>query len=121
MIVEEEMHRTIEFGAWKAAEWQCRATERTSELTPALAEGLRAYALEHVSREKETCVLLSRQWAGLREKARAYLAGVGEDASAEVVIDVGDEDPDDEEGDVEGEEIIDDGGDAQDNDDPDVI
>jgi hypothetical protein len=124
-MVEEEMHRTIEFGAFKAAEWELRATARTTDMTPALAEGLRAYAMENVKREEDTCRLLSKQWAGLREKARAYLEGVAAEDGAEVVIEmeVEGEDADDDEGDVDGEEVIDDdGGEAYNNEeDPDGV
>ncbi|KAJ7884013.1 hypothetical protein B0H13DRAFT_1628846 [Mycena leptocephala] len=117
-LVEEEMHRTIEYGAWMAAEWQIRATARTTD-SPALAEGLRAYALEHVKREEETCVLLTKQWAGLCSKGRAYLDRVREEGP-EVVIDADDGDPDDEEGDVAGDEIIDGGAeDDEEEEDPD--
>jgi hypothetical protein len=69
VLVEEEMRLTIEFGGWMAAQWQVRASARTRGVDPALAEGLRAYALEHVSREENTCTTLASQWAGLREKA----------------------------------------------------
>lgn len=124
-MVEEEMHRTLEFGAFKVAEWELRATVRTTDMTPALAEGLRAYAMENVKREEDTCRLLSKQWAGLREKARAYLEGVAAEDGAEVVIEVEveGEDADDDEGDVDGEEVIDDdGGEVYDNEeDPDDV
>lgn len=80
VIVDEEMKRTIEFGEWMALEWEQRATARTANMTPALAEGLRVYALEHVEREQWMCLKLTAQWAGLREKARVYLAGITPDA-----------------------------------------
>ncbi|KAJ7867492.1 hypothetical protein B0H14DRAFT_2572780 [Mycena olivaceomarginata] len=107
VLVDEEMRRTIEYGAWMAAQWRMRAGARTVD-SPALAEGLRAYAMEHVRREEETCRRLAKQWAGLREKAKDYLAGV-KDVGVDVVIDIGaeEEDGEDEEGDVEGEEIVD--------------
>ena len=38
----------IEFGAWSAAQWQLRALARTELMSAALAEGVRAYALEQV-------------------------------------------------------------------------
>jgi hypothetical protein len=111
VLVEEEMRRTIEFGGWMVAQWEVRASARTQGVDPALAEGLRAYALEHVSREEKTCTTLASQWAGLREKARVYMAGVTVDRRTEVVLDAEDEDLDDPEGDVEGDEPVDDGGD----------
>jgi hypothetical protein len=102
-----------------AAEWQIRATARTTD-SPVLAEGLRAYALEHVKREEETCVLLTKQWAGVRAKGRAYLEGVREEGP-EVIIPADDEDPDDEEGDVAGDEIIDGEAEGEDEEDPDDV
>ncbi|KAJ6452354.1 hypothetical protein C8R47DRAFT_998112, partial [Mycena vitilis] len=124
VLVEEEMRRTIEYGAWMAAEWEMRASARTTHMSTSLAEGVRAYAMEHADQERKTCVRLSAQWAGLREKGRVYLEGVREESVADVVVSLEeDEDPDDEEGDVEGEEVIDDdGGDAAvDEEDPDDI
>ncbi|KAJ7842077.1 hypothetical protein B0H13DRAFT_2239393 [Mycena leptocephala] len=112
----QEMHRTIEYGAWMAAEWQIRATTRTTD-SWALAEGLRAYALEHVKREEETCMLLTKQWVGVRAKGRAYLEGMREEGP-EVVILADDEAPDDEEGDVAGDEIIDSEAEGEDKEDP---
>ncbi|KAJ7264470.1 hypothetical protein B0H12DRAFT_1011966, partial [Mycena haematopus] len=108
VLVEEEMRRTIEYGAWMAAQWEMRATARSEGVSPALAEGLRAYAAEHVDRERETCLRLAKQWSGLREKARGYLAGIGTESGEEVVIGgEGDADADDEEGDVAGDEPVD--------------
>ncbi|KAJ7024801.1 hypothetical protein C8F04DRAFT_1192096 [Mycena alexandri] len=111
VLVDEEMRRTIEFGVWKAAEWEARAGARTKNITAPLVEGLRAYAMEHVEREKTTSARLGAQWAGLREKARIYLAGIREEAGPDGVREVRvvdpDVDPEDEEGDVGGEEIVD--------------
>ncbi|KAJ7493553.1 hypothetical protein FB451DRAFT_1387723 [Mycena latifolia] len=58
VLVEEEMRRTIEYGYWST-----------------LDEGLRAYAGEQASRELETCEQLTKKWAAIRAKGRAYLAG----------------------------------------------
>ncbi|KAJ7432012.1 hypothetical protein B0H11DRAFT_1761190 [Mycena galericulata] len=111
VLVDEEMRRTIEYGAWLAAEWQMRATARSARMTPELAEGLRAYAYEHVDREKRTCKKLSKQWSGIREKAGAYLAGAVEERAAdgglrEVVVEIEGEE-EDVEGDVEGDDNVD--------------
>ncbi|KAJ7740338.1 hypothetical protein B0H16DRAFT_1324487, partial [Mycena metata] len=112
VLVEEEMRRTIEYGAWMGGQWEMRATARSADLTPSLSEGLCAYALEHVQREKDTCLKLSKQWAGLRERAIVYLVGIPAEARTqpEIVVDVGleDVDPTDEEGDVPGDEPLDD-------------
>ncbi|KAJ7028751.1 hypothetical protein C8F04DRAFT_1212103 [Mycena alexandri] len=119
VLIEEEMRRTIEFGAWMAGQWETCATARTEGVTPALQEGLCAYALEHVQRETDTSSLLSKRWGGLREKARAYLAECAGEARPQgaapdivVDLDLDDEDPADEEGDVPGEEVFDDEEDA---------
>jgi hypothetical protein len=123
VLVEEEMRRTIVFGEYMAGEWAKRADARSCRMTPALAEGLRAYALEHVAREKKTCAMLSTRWAGLREKARVYLAGVPEDGPVpEVLIDLDEVDPTDEEGDVVGDEPVNgQGTDEADEDDADEV
>ncbi|KAJ7817135.1 hypothetical protein B0H13DRAFT_2379898 [Mycena leptocephala] len=78
MLICEEMRRTIEFGAWTAAEWEIRASARTAGVSPELAEGLCMYAKEHVhvDHEEATCLQLTKRWAGLCEKARQYLARV---------------------------------------------
>jgi hypothetical protein len=113
VLVEEEMRRTIEYGVWMGGEWETRATARPVE-SPALAEGLRAYAKEHVAREERTCGRLQRQWGGLRAKGAAYLAGIRE-VGPEVVVNLGaeDVDEDDEEGDVHGKEVVDGNGEEE--------
>ncbi|KAJ7017496.1 hypothetical protein C8F04DRAFT_912144, partial [Mycena alexandri] len=90
VLVDEEMCRTIEYGTWMAEQWRGRAGARTRNVTPELAEGLRAYAMEHVKREEVTCAKLVGQWSGLRARARTYLAGVRDDMRglAEVVVDI---------------------------------
>jgi hypothetical protein len=123
VLLEEEMRRTIEYGNWMAAEWEDQATARTKNVDAALAEGLRAYAAEHVDREKRTRVVLEKQWTGLHEKADLYLAGITTDQRAQVVIvDTTEGDPDDPEGDVVGDELVDeeDAGD-DDQEDPDDV
>ncbi|KAJ7446784.1 hypothetical protein FB451DRAFT_1343526 [Mycena latifolia] len=108
VLVDEEMRCTIEFGAFMAGTWWLRATARTERVSPELEEGLRAYAMEHVDREERTCVRLSVQWRGLREKARMYLAGVAEPREEreerEEVLTV---DIEEETSDVEGEDNVD--------------
>ncbi|KAK7027577.1 CxC2 domain-containing protein [Favolaschia claudopus] len=109
ILIEEEMRRTIEYGVWMGAEWEKRVAAR-SVASPALAEGLCAYAKEHVRREEVTGQRLRRQWGGLRLKAAAYLEGI-QDAGPSIVVDVDREerDEEDEEGDVAGEEVFDGG------------
>ncbi|KAJ7170324.1 hypothetical protein C8R43DRAFT_944839 [Mycena crocata] len=108
VLVDEEMGRTIEFGAWSACTWRTRATARNRKLTPELAEGLNAYAMEHVEREERTCLKLAREWQGLRERAKDYLAGVPADHGAKLVVELGEEEPEsDDEGDLEGDDDVD--------------
>ncbi|KAK6977280.1 hypothetical protein R3P38DRAFT_3237413 [Favolaschia claudopus] len=109
ILIEEEMRRTIEYGVWMGREWERCAAAR-SVASPALAEGLNAYAKEHVRREEVTCQRLRNQWAGLRLKAARYLERV-EDFGPGIVVNVDGEDRDeeDEEGDVAGDEVFDDG------------
>lgn len=124
VLVDEEMWRTIGFGAYMAKEWRARAAARTAHMSPALAEGLRAYALEHARREEQTAEMLTKRWTGLRQKAAVYLAGVPEERDTEgemqevvVDVDLDEEDPDDKEGDVAGDEEVDaDAGEADDED-----
>lgn len=74
MLVEEEMRRTIAYGYWSSCEWLERAGQRAGRVDGPLEEGLRAYAQEQSSREVTTCERLESNWAGIREKGRAYLA-----------------------------------------------
>ncbi|KAJ7161942.1 hypothetical protein C8R43DRAFT_880650 [Mycena crocata] len=108
VLVDEEMRRTIEYGAWSACEWEVRATARTAGLTAALEEGLRAYAMEHVAREHETCSRLSVKWSGLRAKAKSYLEELTEEDDTVVILDLDDDNATDtdEDSDVEGDEEV---------------
>ncbi|KAJ7117958.1 hypothetical protein C8R43DRAFT_901603 [Mycena crocata] len=108
VLVDEEMGRTIEFGAWSAARWQVRATARQRNVSPELAEGLQAYAMEHVEREERTCQKLAAEWRGLRERAKDYLAGVPAGHGEKLVVELGEEEPEsDDEGDLEGDDEVD--------------
>jgi hypothetical protein len=91
VLVEEEMHRTIEYGYWSAHEWVTRAEARAGRVEDKLLEGLTVYAWEQQRREITTCEELTAKWARMREKGRAYLAretAPGE----EVVVPLEDED-----------------------------
>ncbi|KAJ7175600.1 hypothetical protein C8R46DRAFT_890642 [Mycena filopes] len=61
VLVEEEMRRTIEYGVWAKQRWIARASARTVMLgttaatTLEVAEGVKAYVLEHADRERQTC------------------------------------------------------------------
>ncbi|KAJ7119307.1 hypothetical protein C8R43DRAFT_1090958 [Mycena crocata] len=112
VLVDEEMRRTIEYGAWSACEWEIRATARTVRMSPELAEGLQAYAMEHVERERETCMRLSGKWAPLRHRAAEYLAGVVEEGREELVIELEGDDVDSD-SDIEGDEGVDGAGEEE--------
>ncbi|KAJ7170448.1 hypothetical protein C8R43DRAFT_876075, partial [Mycena crocata] len=111
VLVDEEMCRTIEFGAWSACQWRIRAEARSRDMTPELNEGLRAYTLEHVEHDECTCLQLAAQWNGLRESGREYLAGVAAEEAArrpEVVVVLGHEEPEsNDKGDLDGDDTVD--------------
>ncbi|KAJ7661813.1 hypothetical protein B0H17DRAFT_1185128 [Mycena rosella] len=73
VLVEEEMHRTIQYGYWEAGEWLQRSVAREGTVTPELEEGLKAYALEQTHHKAKTCEKLLGDWACVREWGRAYL------------------------------------------------
>ncbi|KAJ7731090.1 hypothetical protein B0H14DRAFT_3097890 [Mycena olivaceomarginata] len=64
ILLEEEMRRVLEFCAWKAHWWDDRAEAR-SDVTPELAEGLRAYALAQAARERAWELDWRNKWAAL--------------------------------------------------------
>ncbi|KAJ7136482.1 hypothetical protein C8R43DRAFT_893858 [Mycena crocata] len=97
VLVEEEMHRTIEYGFWAAENWLARAGARVGLVDEQLQEGLVAYAHEQAQREVDTVEKLRVDWALVREKGRAYLAGETL-AGTEIVVPVDDEKDEDEEG-----------------------
>ncbi|KAJ7023233.1 hypothetical protein C8F04DRAFT_1193689 [Mycena alexandri] len=94
VLVEEEMWRTIEYGAWAEERWRARASARTVMLGTAVpiafevAEGVRAYALEHADRERRTCEKLRADWGPIRARAADYLAGRDISGQAEIVVEV---------------------------------
>lgn len=51
MLLQEEMWHVIAFGVAKEKWWKERPLQRT-DMDPALAEGLHAYALEHAEIER---------------------------------------------------------------------
>ncbi|KAJ7118609.1 hypothetical protein C8R43DRAFT_960209 [Mycena crocata] len=100
VLVDKEMRPTIEYG-----DWEIRAMARTERMGPALAEGLRAYAMEQVEQEKEVCSRLALKWGPLRHRAREYLAGLAPEQEEELVVEL--------EGDVEGDEAVDGAGEEE--------
>ncbi|KAJ7144867.1 hypothetical protein C8R43DRAFT_891090, partial [Mycena crocata] len=109
VLVDEEMGRTILFGYWMAREWEGQAMARSRGVDEELREGLVAYAMEHVKRERDTCEQLETKYAKIRAKGRTYLAREPLDEGETVLVplegegDEGDDeddinDDDDEEG-----------------------
>jgi hypothetical protein len=95
VTVEEEMGRTIGFGDWVEGRWRERATVRTvmlgtvnSPISVEVAEGVRAYALEHADRERRTSDKLRRDWAPIRARAAQYLRGEDIVGQAAIIVDM---------------------------------
>ncbi|KAJ7430387.1 hypothetical protein B0H11DRAFT_2263562 [Mycena galericulata] len=97
VLVEEEMRRTIEYSYWAAKEWLCRGIKRVGLVDEELEEGLLTYSLEQSAREVRTGEMLTKNWAKLREKGRAFLARETA-AGTEVVIPVEESDVSDDDG-----------------------
>ncbi|KAJ7029929.1 hypothetical protein C8F04DRAFT_1211870 [Mycena alexandri] len=64
ILLEEEMRRVLEFCKWKAKWWEERTAGRP-DASNVLAEGVRAYALEQVTRERFWATSWERKWAAL--------------------------------------------------------
>ncbi|KAJ7675661.1 hypothetical protein DFH06DRAFT_1317822 [Mycena polygramma] len=94
VLVEEEMRRTIEFGEWAQRRWLAKAEARTimlgtnAPISAEVAEGVRAYALEHAERERLTCEELRESWGPIRARAAAYLRGEDITGGQEIVVEV---------------------------------
>ncbi|KAJ7608966.1 hypothetical protein DFH06DRAFT_1148713 [Mycena polygramma] len=93
VLVEEEMRRTIGYGDFMERRWKQRSTARTvmlgttdTPISPEVAEGVRAYALEQADRERRTSEKLRRDWGQVR--AAAYLRGEDISGGAEIVVDM---------------------------------
>ncbi|KAJ7078756.1 hypothetical protein C8R43DRAFT_910284 [Mycena crocata] len=105
-----EMERTLESGETEAWEWEEAAIESAGlpGASEELAEGRRAYAAEHATIERTTCQRLRGKWAGILQRADAFLAGeevADADGIITVELDLGDElDPEEEEARLEAEE-----------------
>ncbi|KAF8122930.1 hypothetical protein K438DRAFT_1651868, partial [Mycena galopus ATCC 62051] len=70
LLLEEEMRRVLEFCAWKARWWDQRVDSGRPGINPELAEGLRAYALEHAAQQRAWEVQWGKKWSAVREHAR---------------------------------------------------
>ncbi|KAJ7841679.1 hypothetical protein B0H13DRAFT_1910144 [Mycena leptocephala] len=102
LFVEEEMGRVLGFGEWKVKWWEerlepTRAVGRPA-LSPELAEGLRAYALEQIARENSWLRAWTGKWAAIRARTATVLENHLVDVTEEVLIPIEVElDDDDEE------------------------
>jgi hypothetical protein len=105
ILLEEEMRRVLEYCGWKARWWRERVTpvrpESRGSISPELAEGLRAYALEQVHREEQWATRWERKWAPVRARAdlvlRDGLADVTEDLLVLLEVELDDEAAEEEE------------------------
>jgi hypothetical protein len=70
--LEEEMRRVLEFCTWKARWWDERV-DSGRDVSPEVAEGLRAYALAHAAQEQAWESDWRRQWAAVRDRAKAVM------------------------------------------------
>jgi hypothetical protein len=68
-LLQEEMRRTIAYGATAAEKWDSLASAILPNSDPELTEGRRAYAGEKVDREHDMCRKLQRDWASILVKA----------------------------------------------------
>uniref|UniRef100_A0A0W0G011 Uncharacterized protein n=1 Tax=Moniliophthora roreri TaxID=221103 RepID=A0A0W0G011_MONRR len=71
-LVNEEMRRAIAFCDWRTRWWKDQAAARV-DVTPALAEGLHAYAREQVDIEREQATAWHITWHPLWQHVQAIL------------------------------------------------
>jgi hypothetical protein len=114
VLVEEEMRRTLGYGHSAAHVWAERADAWAGTTDDELLEGLRAYAHEQEDRKTTTSNQLTKKWAGIRLKGRAYLARETAPGMEIVVpLDDGDAGEEGEEGEEEGPPDYEDEGDDE--------
>jgi hypothetical protein len=61
LLLEEEMRRVIVFLRWRALWWEEQGLPRT-DLSPADAEGMHAYALRQAALLRSLCDDFSKRW-----------------------------------------------------------
>ncbi|KAJ7166466.1 hypothetical protein C8R43DRAFT_946025 [Mycena crocata] len=106
-ILHEEMDRTIESGYTEAEIWDALVlVEPLADAPAELTEGRRAYAAEHAATERKTVALLEGKWAGILDRADAFLGGeTVRDVAVTIELEADDKlDPEEEEGRLEAEE-----------------
>jgi hypothetical protein len=104
ILLEEEMRRTVAFCVWKSQWWKERLDLRL-DVSLALAEGLRAYALEQAEREREWAAQWADKWGAVRSRATLVLADHVGDVEDEVFVPLEIELEDDSHGDYENEDF----------------
>lgn len=116
------MRRVLHFGDTKEQWWRDRPGMRVEE-DEALMEGLRAYALEHASNEREFRETLEGKWADIRKRAEVVLGDLESSAftetlpAAPVVVDINDDFVNDA-GDSICDELQDEGADEEQDEEP---
>ena len=81
ILLDEEMRRVLEFCRWKE-DWWIKQVPRHTDISPRLAEGLRAYAEEQADLERRTCSSWTTKWACARELAQPILLAASDGAPA---------------------------------------
>jgi len=104
MLLEEEMHRAVQFCAWKVKWWEKQGHHRTSNasIPSHLAKGITAYAAENAATERRRLTSWASSWLAIRQQAQLVLEKYlkdQEDTTNVTVLEVeveGDNDDDDE-------------------------
>jgi hypothetical protein len=116
LLLEEEMHRALEFCWWRAQWWVKRA-DTAVDTPPHIAEGQCAYALEQSLAKQQRAVRWATRWTAIRERAQTVLrtqllnveASEASESLPELLIEIDDE----EDRDVEEEREADEADDEQ--------
>ncbi|KAJ7173843.1 hypothetical protein C8R46DRAFT_1215753 [Mycena filopes] len=87
VLLEEEMRRALAFCAWKAKWWDEREALRHN-ISPELAEGIRAYAREQAARERKWGADWETKWAAVRARAAVCLTDRLVDVTTVVTLEV---------------------------------
>ena len=77
------MQRVLAYGQWAATWWYNQVSHRSS-VSPHIAEGLAAYAIEHAKHEVSCCHHWAAMWEPVQERARDALQSMK--AGKEVVF-----------------------------------
>lgn len=72
ILLEEEMRRVLQFCAWKGRWWEGRV-HCGRNVSPELEEGLQAYALAQVARERKWESDWQPKWAAVRKRAKTVM------------------------------------------------